>query len=112
MEDGYRVDPGGITAVASFAQETPKTVGEVRQTMGSPSYNASPFGIQIALLHGWSPGHQGSKIFVMQITLSFFRVQARSSCRTSRIPPFLPRIRLILRLRPVTSGRVKAKFSS
>ena len=37
-EDGYRVDPSGITAVTSLAQETPKTVGEVIQLMGFLSY--------------------------------------------------------------------------
>ena len=37
-EDGYRVDPSGITAVTNLAQETPKTVGEVRQLIGFLGY--------------------------------------------------------------------------
>ena len=37
-KDGYRVDPSGITAVTSLAQEAPKTVGEVRQLMGFLGY--------------------------------------------------------------------------
>ena len=32
--DGYRVDPSGITAVTSFAEKMPSTVGEVRQLVG------------------------------------------------------------------------------
>ena len=37
-EEGYWVDPSGITAVTSLAQETPKTVGEVRQLIGFLGY--------------------------------------------------------------------------
>ena len=36
--DGYRVDPSGITAVTSLAEKQPKTIGEVRQLMGFLSY--------------------------------------------------------------------------
>ena len=37
-KDGYRVDPGGIAAVTSLAENKPSTVGEVRQLVGFLGY--------------------------------------------------------------------------
>ena len=42
-----------------------------RIPLNSLSYNAPPCGIQIAFFHGWSPGHHGLNIIVMQIRTAY-----------------------------------------